>query len=489
MEKKSATQRDRFFDLEGLRSGVPVTRRLLFSISAAILAFFICYALPLSQYGENTSLALGFLSMILVLMIFCPVGIAIPALAIVVGGVFFGFWDYATAATTFGKSAFLSILGMTIVALGCEYTPFGTRIAYWMLKTFGQRPAAIVVVVGVVVAVLSAFCSNVAVILMFSGICAGMLKTMGEEPGKSKFGKTLMLVITMAGCAGGMALISGSPTGNINAINFMTEASGGLYTVTYAQWAVMGVTSMAICIVPFCLIYVKVCRLKNGDLQPLPKEYYEELLQELGPIGGSEIRWILIVICMVACMLSGMNTALAALLFAGISMLPVIGTVPAEEAFKRMPLQMMIAMGFVNLMASLFSGTGLGDLMRDLICPLVGGAGPLGFMILSALITGILINVFVNAQTAAYALTLSAFTPVCMSLGYNPAIVLLPTMFISSYFFCMGPSAMSLLNKGYGYWEMKDPMLPGFLVVILGAVVFSVVCYLVGPVIGMPVFV
>lgn len=197
MENKTqptaAPVKEPFFDLQGIRSGVPVTKKLLLSFGAAIAAFLICWALPLGQYGANTSLALGFLALILILMIFAPVGIAIPALAIAVGGIFLGFWDFPTVATTFGKSSFLSIMGMTIVALGCEYTPFGKRLAFTVLKVFGQRPVAIVIVIGVVAAVLSAFCSNVAVIIMFSGVCAGMLNSMGEKPGESKLGKTLML--------------------------------------------------------------------------------------------------------------------------------------------------------------------------------------------------------------------------------------------------------------------------------------------------------
>ena len=478
----------KLLDLEGVTTGTPVTKKLLVSVVLSTVLFFVCQALPLEKYGESTSTALGFLVFIITLMILAPVPIAIPSFLIVLGGVYFGFWDFAAVMTTFGKSSFLPIMGMTIVALGCEFTPFGKRLAFIALRRFSNNPVKLVLVISIVAAILSAFCSNVAVIIMFSGTCAGMLHAMGEKPGESKLGKTLMLVITMASCVGGMALISGSPTGNTNAIKFMSAASGELYTVGYFQWAVLGSLCMAVCIVPFTLIYIKATGLKKTDMMPVTAEYLENASKELGHLSGAEIRWIIIVAGMVITMLSGMNTAQAALLFALISMLPVIGTVPAAEAFKRLPIQMMVAMGFVNLMSGLFSNTGLGDLMGALIRPLMQDMGPLPFSIACALITGLLINVFVNAQTAAYALTLSMFTPACINLGYNPSIVLLPTMFISSYFFCMGPNAICLLNRGYGYWKMQEPMLPGFIVVVLGSIIFPVICFFVGPLIGMAIY-
>ncbi|MDO4548417.1 MAG: hypothetical protein Q4D04_09985, partial [Clostridia bacterium] len=175
-------------------------------------------------------------------------------------------------------------------------------------------------------------------------------------------------------------------------------------------------------------------------------------------------------------------------LFGCLSICPIIGTVPAKDGFKKLPIQMMIAMGFINITGTLFTGTGLGDALGTLIGPLVNGVGPLGFSIIASLLLGIMVNIFVNAQTGAYALVLGVLSPVCVSLGYNPVLIMLPVMFVGSFFFCMGPSAMCMLNKGYGYWEMKDPMLPGYLVVIFASVLFPVICYYVGPIFGMPVY-
>lgn len=49
----------------------------------------------------------------------------------------------------------------------------------------------------------------------------------------------------------------------------------------------------------------------------------------------------------------------------------------------------------------------------------------------------------------------------------------------------MGMNAIMLMNKGYGYWNDKDTMLPGYLTVVLTSVVIPVICCLLCGVIGL----
>lgn len=481
--------RDTIIDMKGLRTGVPVSKRLVISIISIIMLFVLISFIPLDQYGEKTSLALAFLVSMVAMIIFLPVNIALDGIIVALFGAALGFWDWSTIGATFGSSSFLTIFGMLIVSMGCEFTPFGARLAYFVLKRFGQKPKRMVFVLAIVSACLSAFVSNVAVIIMMSSICAEMLNAMKQQPGSSKLGRTLMLTIPMAAIVGGMALINGSPTGNTMAIQFMTNAAGGAYTVSYGQWAVCGIACFVVMIIPMCVVYIGCFKLKNSDVEVLPKKYYAKLLADLGPIGGSEIRWIITVIAMVACMLSGVKTGVAALLFAAISVFPGIGTVPADKAIKKLPIGPMMAAGTMPLLSNLFSATGLGDCMSDWITPLVIDSGPVGLSILSALLVGVMVNLFVNANLAVSALVIGIVTPVCIKLGYNPVIIMMPTMFLASFFFAMGSHNIMLLNYGYGYWSMKDPIIPGFLVVLLCAVAFPVICYFVGPIFGINIFI
>lgn len=478
-----------FFDIAGSETGVPLTWRFFVPILVAAVVFVLFNFLPLEKYGDNTALGLAFLTASIVLMISLPVNIAICGLIIAVGGVILGFWNYGDVGAVFGGSSFLSIFGMLIVSMGCEYTPFGRRMAYVVLRRFGQKSSRMVLVLAVVTACISALVSNVAVIIIMSSVCAELLQTMGQKPGESHIGKTIMLIIPMAAIVGGIVLINGSPTGNTMAISFLENASGGRFSVSYGQWAYFGISCFVVTIIPISLVYMKCCGLKHSNVVMPPSEYYEQLLRELGPLSSAEIRWLLTVTGMVASMLCGVKPGLAALGFACISMLPGIGTVPADKAIKKLPLHVMIASGFVPLLAKLFSETGLGHCIGDWIGPLIQGLGPLGLSIVSALLMGTLVNVFVNANLAVLALVMGVITPVCIKLGYNPEVVLIPSMFLASFFFVMGAHNIMLLNKGYGYWEIRDPMLPGTIVVLLCAVIFPIICCCIAPLLGMSIYI
>lgn len=122
-----------------------------------------------------------------------------------------------------------------------------------------------VFVIGLVSALLSAFISNTAVIIMMSGIVNGLLLTMGEKPGESKVGRVMMVLIVTASYIGGMALINGCSASALLGIGLLESGTGGAYTITYRQFAAVGVPGVLICLLPSLLIYVKGMGLKKSD--------------------------------------------------------------------------------------------------------------------------------------------------------------------------------------------------------------------------------
>ena len=56
---------------------------------------------------------------------------------------------------------------------------------------------------------------------------------------------------------------------------------------------------------------------------------------------------------------------------------------------------------------------------------------------------------------------------------------------MTDFFWAMGMNAIMLMNKGYGYWNDKDTMLPGYLTVVLTSIVIPVICCLLCGVIGL----
>ncbi len=482
-------KKDRILDINGLRTGCPVDLKCIIVLAASLILFFVLRALPLEAYGETTSTALALVVVTFLLLMALNVNVIVPSMLIAVAGFFLHLWDWNTVKTTVANSPMVMMVGMMIVAMGCEYTPMGKRIAYTMLKFFGQKPKTLVIVIGICTAVLSSFVSNNAMIIMMSAVCGEMLKEMKQEPGKSPLGKAIMLVVLAASMIGGSMLINGSPIGNATGISLVVNAAGGIGDISFADWAKVGVPSFLICAIPMGWVYVKFCGVKNEDYTDLPsKEYYQDKLKTLGPIGGSEIRWIIIVVGMVWCMCAGMNLAAAAVLWAIIAMFPIVGVVPSKEVFKKLPWTIIIASAFIPIMGTCFSAHGIGNMVVSAFGGLFQGLSPLAFCLVATIFQGIICNVFVGASTAALTLGVGLMTPICMSLGYNPLVIMMPVIMINSFFFIIGTNVTMLLNKGYGYWELKDPILPGTILVLFCAVVYALVTCLLGPLFGLSLY-
>ena len=269
----------------------------------------------------------------------------------------------------------------------------------------------------------------------------------------------------------------------------MTNAIGDeTLGATFTQWASISVPTFIVGIVPCLLIYVAYFRVNNESCKCLPEEHYVMLLKELGPIGGSEIRWILYVVAMVTAMLLGMPSAYAAMFFAALSMFPVIGVAPAGNIIKKLPWNALIAICILPLLGNLITDTGVSTWISTIAAPVLEGVSPFVFCLIAALLMAVLVNLLVNAMMGVSALVMTIAGPLCVSMGYNPTIILLPAAFCASFYWCMGVNQYVAINKDYGWWEMKDPIVPGFAVAIVMAIIASIAACTLGPVFGMPLY-
>lgn len=484
-----AIDKDRVIDTTGLSTGIPINKKLLFSVAGTVIIYIALNFAPLSAYGDNCAKALAFACATIFWMITTPCEMAVSAFLIAALGTMAGVITWSDVKNRLGSSAFYPMMGMSVVAMGIRFTPFGQRLAYWLLYRFGQKPVRMVVIIGVMTAFLSAFVSNIATIILVSGICNELLLTMGEKPGESKLGKTLMLTIIMASMVGGMGLVNGAPTGNLQGIALMNTASGKLnLTITYVDWAKISVPTLLITIVPCLLIYVFVFGVKNKYFEVPPPSYYKEYLDNMGKMGGSEYRWIIITTGMVTAMLAGMNTAQAALLFAALCMLPGIGVFNSKDVLKTLPWGVLIAVCLCPLIGTIITQNGVSDLLNAVIKPLFGQMGPLAFSILSTLMLFLAMNLMVNADYGAQALVVTFTTTLCIGLGYDPRTVLLPVMFAGGWMWAIGANYIVVMNKGYGWWEMKDPTLPGFVAGFFLCIAVPVINYILTPLWGLSLY-
>lgn len=478
------------FDIKGNDTGIAVNKGLLIALFTALALYaVISWIDPLAAYGPLASKALGFLLASVFFMIFGGVPLAVVAMVIACTGVMTGLFSWKSVSDKLGSSAFYQALGMMIVAMGCEFTDFGYRFGYVVLKRFANHPIKLILAITAVSALLSTVVSNVAILIIMSSITHSILVAMGETPGESRIGKAAMLCIVMGSMAGGMGLFCGSPIGNTAVLSYMTAALDGAdYSPTFMQWAVVAFPTLLICILPMAMVYVKWFRVRKDESVRLGRDYYEGKLQELGPMTGAEKRWLILLFGMILAMSLGMKTAAAAILFAALSMFPGIGVSDSRKVFKKIPWNPLIAICMLPLMSEVIVNTGLSEWLSEAITPLFSRLGPLGFSMVCSLTLALLINLLVNSMQATMALVMSVSAPICVALGYNPTIILLPAAMASSYMWVIGANQYVMMNKEYGWWEMKDTLAPGLISTLIPSIVAPIMACVFGPLFGMPLY-
>lgn len=488
METKELPEKGKnsLFDLAGSTTGLKMTRGRTISLLLAIAVFVICSLLPLDSIHPLAGKGLGLVFAVIILWVSAQFNLVYGAFILAFGSVFLGFQSLNEMLTTFGTSNFISLLGMLILAMGATETNFARRVAFFFLSKWGKKPVWIVVAIATATTIISAFCSNLATIILMSSIAVGILDGLGAEKLVNKFAKGLMICIPVFASLGGMALVSGSPAMNMVGLTALETASEGAHTITYAQWAVVGVISAIILLVPIIFVFLKLFKINNKSSAEVDTDEFNRKLADLGPMSGSEIRWVVTTLAFVIIMLTGkMNLKVNALLFAIITISPVIGTVKAETALKSLPLNVLFLNGFAGIISVIFATTNITGVLQNGVSGLVGELPVFWLMLVCCLILTFLNNIFPNATAGIIALCISAMTPIVMGLGYNPSVVLMPAIFIGSYNIVLGMQDVNTLNYGYGYWKMNDTILPNTIVIVTVAVVVSIVSYFVCPMLGM----
>lgn len=485
------SEKNSFFDLKGEVTGVPFKKSMVIASIAAVLAVIIGSQLPLTHYGEKAGLALGFFTAILILFLSQCFAIETICMTLVAGGFFLGIWEWSAFQASTATSSFLQMFCMMVVAAGASTTPIGNRIALWVLKKIGNKPIRLVLGFGVVTAFMSSFISNVATLILMSSIAHSMLVTMEEKPGKSKLGRVLFLLIPALSFLGGIGLISGSPGSNVFGLGLLSSFTDGNYIVDFKQFAILMYPTMLVILIPFIFVYIKILGLKSSDVnQNLSAGYFDNLYNDLGRITGSEIRWVILLVAMVAWLLAGGHGTVVPMTIAIICLLPVVGTTPADKVWQSVPMTVLFLMYMVAPMGLLWSSTGLLEAVSDLFGEVLTSFSPLLLCIILTFLNLIMCNVLVNAgASVSFPILMGIGVGICRNIGINPGLILLPVIVTGSCHWMVVINAPSYANFGYGYYRVKDAVLPGFLVILLASIAIPLLIFALAPIAGVPIYI
>jgi len=136
---------------------------------------------------------------------------AVTSLLIVLLVPAFGIADFrAVIRAGFGDPIIVFFIGVLLMSAAFTRSGLGTRLVYQILKRVGTRTDRVLLAVLAVGAFISWWITDMAVAAMLLPLGVGLLRDAGLQPGRSNFGRALMIATAFGPLIGGIATPAGT---------------------------------------------------------------------------------------------------------------------------------------------------------------------------------------------------------------------------------------------------------------------------------------
>ena len=214
--------------------------------------------------------------------------------------------------------------------------------------------------------------------LIFFGICSPLLEKNNCEPGKSNFGKALMLGIPMGAALGGI----GTPAGSgMNAVTMSLLKSICDVEISFAQWSIVGVP---VALASIILAWLILCMLFKPEIDVVKGlDSLKDDRKNLPPLRGEELKFT-IVFCVMVVMwfipkVTGIDMYMTTWLGIFVMSLPGMDMVDWKEMNGRIDWSAVLICGAATALATVVANLGTGQwlsgILADLFLSEVAGMG------------------------------------------------------------------------------------------------------------------
>jgi len=399
-------------------------------VFAIALALFIADFLPMGLLVFSVPLALYFTGIIEAKEIFAPL---------------------------VGQSIVL-VVAMSVIGAALFKTGMAEKIGSVLFR-FCPGERSLILLVMLFSGTVSAFVSNTGTVAILIPIVMGVAAAKHVRPSR------LLIPLTAGATIGGNISVIGSP-GNLIAKETIEKFSEGAMSVTFFEYARIGIPLLLVAAVFYALFGPKLLPAKESPeaAKYTPKEELRTdargwltlgiLLLTVGTMIAADHFRFLPPMHITACV-----GAIAVVLFRIISQ---------KEAFAAFDLQAVFLLSFMTPLGSAMMKTGAAQQISDAVISVAGGHGPLVLMAILWLTVWGLTQVMSNTATCAL------FCPIGWSiaktLGADPRAVVIAVLIASSVAVCTPlaiPANAMILEPGN--LRFKDFLKPGL---ALSAVAF-----------------
>ena len=353
-----------------------------------------------------------------------------------------------------GQSIIL-VVAMSVVGAALFRTGMAEKIGRTLFR-FCPGERSLMFTVTLFSGIVSAFVSNTGTVAILIPIVMGVAAAHRIRPSR------LLIPLTAGATLGGNISVIGSP-GNLIAKETIEKFSEGAMSVTFFEYAKVGIPLLLLAAVFFALVGPKLVPAK-GEVQDKGGESLrdEQAKASLPPWKG--VFTLVVLVVTVAAMIAADYVKCLPPMHitacVGAVMVVLFGVLKQKEAFAVFDMQAVFLLSFMTPLGGAMMKTGAAQRIADAVVSFGGGHGPLVIMAVLWLTVWGLTQVMSNTATCAL------FCPIgwtiAKTLGADPRAVVIAVLIASSVAVCtpLAIPANSMILEPGGL-RFKDFFRPG----------------------------
>ncbi|MFJ7684343.1 SLC13 family permease [Peribacillus butanolivorans] len=442
----------------------------------AIAMYLILTNLPtpdgLSINGQK-ALALMVSAIIIWVFEVIPIGISAPLMVMLMG--FLGIVPMKDAMSNFMIPTIFFIMSALIIATGFIGSGLGNRLSLIVSTIFGSKADKVLLSFMLSTALISTVLADIPTAVIFSGMAYTLLKKNNCTPGKSNFGKAMMIGIPIAAAIGGI----GTPVGsgiNILAISLLKDTAN--VNINFLQWTVIGFPMAIILTIAAWYIILKTFPPEFEKVKGLDDVALES--KKLGSLSTYEKKFIAIFSITLLLWFTQpwnhLDAAVVAIITAAVFFLPGINLATWDDVKGKIGLDVLFLIGAANSIAmAIFNLKGAEWLANSVLGGISGASIIVLLLAVSAF--GIFSHLIIPVATAVLAVVIPVLAVIATNIGVNPTLLVLPIAFTASCVFLLPLDPIPLVTYNYKYWKFWDMMKPGFFIALVWIVLLVIFMY------------
>lgn len=389
--------------------------------------------------------------------------------------------DEDVAFGTLGYDVIWLMVAAFILTSAMMKSNLGRRFSLWMVTKFGSTPKRTLLVLIVINFILAFFVpSTTARATLMMPICMILLEVYKALPGRSNFGRLMMLQGLQADALATSGIMTAT-AGNIIAVGFINEQAGG--DIGYMTWLIASMPSAILTMGITFLIGLKLFSIKDETNFQDARNTLKGELHKLGSFSLDEKKATVIFLLTVLLWATGdyheawfgfeISTAQTAVIAGLLCLMPRVGLLQWNDANIKWDL-MIFAAGAYAVGNALDKSGGAVWIIDKVVYGL--GIEQMNHSLVAIVVIFIAMysHLIFTSKTVRVTILIPAFIALAKSLGMDPVPLALAAAMTTTFTITLPPhSKVNTIYFSTGYFSVLDQVKYSLVTCFIGASVIS----------------